>query len=215
MRCHHGVWRITLVYISLKRYYHTGNRTNNISLFNMKDIFSRKRKRLENLFQLPRNSMEERAVPLNVPATDCKTVVPPDVPAIVPTAVPADVPVNVPKKPPRKSACAPAAVPITVPGTTHATSSNSAANSVANSAANSKEKINKRRAKRIKLGKRTSVSIRTYRKDPRVNIRDYICDIHGDRHALKRGILLTSEQWNVLKENIDVIDEGLKKRRVQ
>ena len=192
MRCHHGVWRITLVHISLKRYYHTDNRTNNISLFNMKDIFSRKRKRPDNLFQLPRNSMEERAVPLNVPlnvpATDCKTVVPPDVPAIVPTAVPVNVPVNVPKKPPRKSACAPAAVPITVPGTTHATSSNSVTNSVANSAANSKEKINKRRAKRIKLGKRTSVSIRTYRKDPRVNIRDYICDIHGDRHALKRGI---------------------------
>ena len=178
-------------------------------------MFPRKQKRSEQACQLPPNSMEERAVPLNVPSTDSKTVVTPDVSSVVPATVSTAVPVNVPKKPPRKSARAPAAVPITVPGTTHATASNSVANSVANSAANSKEKSNKPRAKRIQLGKRTSVSIRTYRKDPRVNIRDYICDIHGDRHALKRGILLTSEQWNVLKENIDVIDEGLKRRRVQ
>jgi len=138
-------------------------------------------------------------VPLNVPVTDRKTVVPPDVPTAVPTTVPVNVPATVPKK-------VPATVPKKVPRKHAAASSNSVANSAAKG---------KRGVKRIKLGKRTAVSIRTYRKDPRVNIRDYVCDIHGDRHALKRGILLTSEQWNVLKDNIDVIDEGLKRRRVQ
>ena len=68
-------------------------------------------------------------------------------------------------------------------------------------------------AKRISLGNRTFASIRTYRKDPRVNIRDYASDDHGDHHALKRGILLTTEQWEVLKLNMEAIDEGLKRRK--
>ena len=107
------------------------------------------------------------------------------------------VPVNVsPKVPPKDGA-----------------SANNLVNSAANSAANSVGKS--KRIKRIKLGNRTFVSIRTYRKDPRVNIRDYMSDMNGDRHAMKRGILLTADQWNVLKANMHDIDEGLKRRRVQ
>ena len=68
-------------------------------------------------------------------------------------------------------------------------------------------------SKCVKLGDRTFVSIRTYRKDPRVNIRDYVSDEHGGSHALKRGILLTSEQWNVLKKNIHRIDCALELRK--
>ena len=130
-------------------------------------------------------------LPRNVPAK-----VPVDVPTTVPVDVPVKVPVNVsPKIAPNSSV--------------NSASVNSVANSAANSAGKSK------RIKRIKLGNRTFVSIRTYCKDPRVNIRDYMSDMNGDRHAMKRGILLTADQWNVLKANMHDIDEGLKRRRVQ
>lgn len=133
--------------------------------------------------------LEETAVPLKVPA---------NVPLKVPANVSPKVPVNVPMKVPANvSSTASPIVPATVPVP--------AVKSVTKS----------KRIKRIKLGNRTFVSIRTYRKDPRVNIRDYMSDLNGDRHAMKRGILLTSDQWNVLKENMHEIDAGLKRRRVQ
>ena len=134
-----------------------------------------------------------------------------DTACVVPST--ADLPHNVPAKVPVDvSLKVPAKVPVNVSAKDRA-APNSSVNSAANSAANSAGKS--KRIKRIKLGNRTFVSIRTYRKDPRVNIRDYMSDMNGDRHAMKRGILLTADQWNVLKANMHDIDEGLKRRRVQ
>lgn len=145
--------------------------------------------------------MEDLVDTACVVPTAAQRNVPAKVPVDVSLKVPVKVPVNVsPKVPPKDGASANNLV-------------NSATNSAANSAVNSVGKS--KRIKRIKLGNRTFVSIRTYRKDPRVNIRDYMSDMNGDRHAMKRGILLTADQWNVLKANMHDIDEGLKRRRVQ
>ena len=141
--------------------------------------------------------MEDLVDTACVVPTAAQRNVPAKVPVDVSLKIPVKVPVNVsPKVPPKDGA-----------------SANNLVNSAANSAANSVGKS--KRIKRIKLGNRTFVSIRTYRKDPRVNIRDYMSDMNGDRHAMKRGILLTADQWNVLKANMHDIDEGLKRRRVQ
>ena len=139
---------------------------------------------------------------------------------VQPGCVPGNMPVNTVKVPANVAAKVPANVPAKVPvaGAAGNSSGNSPGNSPGNSSANSAAKkgpSRSKRIKRIKLGNRTFVSIRTYRKDPRVNIRDYMSDVNGDRHAMKRGILLTSAQWTALKDNMDDIDEGLKKRRVQ
>ena len=144
------------------------------------------------------------------------------VPAVVPVTVPQDsaVSVKVPVKVPQN---VPQGVPVTVPVTDQAASVTAPQDVPATPPSSPRKRpseavypqclIKKKPAKRILLGNRTFASIRTYRKDPRVNIRDYASDDHGDHHALKRGILLTTEQWEVLKQNMEAIDEGLKRRK--
>ena len=157
-------------------------------------------------------------VPAAVPVTVVPVTVPQDsaVSVTVPvTAVPVKVPVKVPQNVPQG---VPVTVPqdraasVTVPQDVPATPSSSPRKRPSD-AVYPQCLIKKKPAKRILLGNRTFASIRTYRKDPRVNIRDYASDDHGDHHALKRGILLTTEQWEVLKQNMEAIDEGLKRRK--
>ena len=151
-------------------------------------------------------------VPAAVPVTVVPVTVSQDsaVSVTVPvTAVPVKVPVKVPQNVPQ-------GVPVTVPQDRAAPVtdvSSSSPRKRPSEAVYPQCLIKTKPAKRISLGNRTFASIRTYRKDPRVNIRDYASDDHGDHHALKRGILLTTEQWEVLKQNMEAIDEGLKRRK--
>ena len=155
-------------------------------------------------------------VPAAVPVTVVPVTVPQDsaVSVTVPvTAVPVKVPVTaVPVKVPQN---VPQGVPVTVPVTDRVAPATppSSPRKRPSEAVYPQCLIKTKPAKRISLGNRTFASIRTYRKDPRVNIRDYASDDHGDHHALKRGILLTTEQWEVLKLNMEAIDEGLKRRK--
>ena len=135
----------------------------------------------------------------------------PKIPAAVPVTV---VPVTVPQ-----DSAVSVTVPVTVPQDRAAPVTDVSATPSSSPRKRPSEAvypqclIKTKPAKRISLGNRTFASIRTYRKDPRVNIRDYASDDHGDHHALKRGILLTTEQWEVLKQNMEAIDEGLKRRK--
>ena len=145
-------------------------------------------------------------VPAAVPVTVVPVTVPQD--SAVPVTVPAKVPVKV-------SQNVPQGVPVTVPVTDRVAPATppSSTRKRPSEAVYPQCLIKTKPAKRISLGNRTFASNRTYRKDPRVNIRDYASDDHGDHHALKRGILLTTEQWEVLKLNMEAIDEGLKRRK--
>ena len=151
-------------------------------------------------------------VPAAVPVTVVPVTVPQD--SAVPVTVPAKVPVKVSQNVPQG---VPVTVPVTVPQDRAAPVTDVSATPSSSPRKRPSEAvypqclIKTKPAKRISLGNRTFASIRTYRKDPRVNIRDYASDDHGDHHALKRGILLTTEQWEVL--NMKAIDEGLKRRK--
>ena len=69
-----------------------------------------------------------------------------------------------------------------------------------------------RESKFVQIGKRKYVSIRRYGGEPRVNIRQYVEDIHGRPYSTKRGILLTLDEWHQLKKSVKYIDSSLKER---
>lgn len=67
-------------------------------------------------------------------------------------------------------------------------------------------------ARAFPIGVHKFVTIRKHGGKPKVNIRDYTSDGHGDVYATKRGIMLSLEEWTLLKEQISTIDTALAKR---
>lgn len=71
-----------------------------------------------------------------------------------------------------------------------------------------------RRNRLFSIGEATFMAVRNLNKQPCVNIRNYNRDEHGRLCSTKRGILLSSEEWKALKEQIAVIDDQLQQRHV-
>ncbi|XP_074650214.1 RNA polymerase II transcriptional coactivator-like [Tubulanus polymorphus] len=61
-----------------------------------------------------------------------------------------------------------------------------------------------------KLSKMRFVSVSEFRGKPLVNIREYY-DKDGDLKPGRKGISLSIDQWNMLKQNMDAIDKDVKK----
>jgi len=62
----------------------------------------------------------------------------------------------------------------------------------------------------FQLAKMRYVKVREFKGKVYVDIREYYNDASGDMKPGKKGISLSVEQWNTLKENMDNIDEALK-----
>ena len=71
-----------------------------------------------------------------------------------------------------------------------------------------------RRNRLFPIGESTFMAVRNLNKQPCVNIRNYNRDELGRLCSTKRGILLSSEEWKTLKEQIAVIDDQLRQRHV-
>lgn len=69
-----------------------------------------------------------------------------------------------------------------------------------------------REPRKIKLGKFKYVTIRKFNGRPKVNIRNYSRDCYGKLLSTKRGLLLTTDEWNTLKESVSTIDQRLAER---
>ncbi|XP_023231488.1 activated RNA polymerase II transcriptional coactivator p15 isoform X2 [Centruroides vittatus] len=61
----------------------------------------------------------------------------------------------------------------------------------------------------FQLSKMRYVSVREFRGKVMVDIREYY-DSNGDLKPGKKGICLSLDQWNSLKEHIDSIDDAIK-----
>lgn len=66
-----------------------------------------------------------------------------------------------------------------------------------------------RESKLKKISEKKFVSIRKYRGEPRVNIRQYIRDSQGKPYATKCGITLTATEWKQLEKSFKDIDTSL------
>ncbi|XP_054714604.1 activated RNA polymerase II transcriptional coactivator p15-like isoform X2 [Uloborus diversus] len=62
----------------------------------------------------------------------------------------------------------------------------------------------------FKLSKMRYVNVREFRGKIMVDIREYY-DSDGDLKPGRKGICLNMEQWNALKEQIDSIDQAVKR----
>lgn len=62
------------------------------------------------------------------------------------------------------------------------------------------------RPQAVSIGDKKLVCIRYINKVPHINIRAYNRDEHGRMFSTKRGIMLTLEEWNRLKNQIASID---------
>lgn len=67
----------------------------------------------------------------------------------------------------------------------------------------------------IPLGGNKFVTVRSYNKQMKLNIRKYINDTHGKMYSTKNGIMLTATEWRQLKKSVKDIDERLKSRQLK
>ena len=65
---------------------------------------------------------------------------------------------------------------------------------------------------RIHLGKNKYVSVRKFNGKQIIDIREYY-DKDGDTLPGKKGIALTLDIWETLKNNIEIIDEAIVKNK--
>ncbi|CAF0791941.1 unnamed protein product [Didymodactylos carnosus] len=63
--------------------------------------------------------------------------------------------------------------------------------------------------KRYELGKMRHISVSEFKNKPYVNIREYYYDKDGEKPG-KKGISLSTEQWQKLKTFVNQIDKDLK-----
>ena len=72
-----------------------------------------------------------------------------------------------------------------------------------------------RRNRLFSIGENMYMNIRRLNKKPCVNIRNYNRDEHGRLCATKRDLLLSSNEWEQLKNVIAVIDGELQQRQAK
>lgn len=58
----------------------------------------------------------------------------------------------------------------------------------------------------LSIGERKLVGVRFINKKPHINIRAYHKDEHGRMFSTKRGIMLTLDEWECLKRQINDLD---------
>lgn len=58
----------------------------------------------------------------------------------------------------------------------------------------------------LSIGDRKLVGVRFINKKPHINIRAYQKDEHGRMFSTKRGIMLTLDEWERLKKQINDLD---------
>ncbi|XP_053502243.1 SUB1 regulator of transcription a [Ictalurus furcatus] len=63
----------------------------------------------------------------------------------------------------------------------------------------------------FQIGKMRYVSVREFKGKVLIDIREYWMDQEGEMKPGKKGISLNPEQWNQLKEQIDDIDDALRR----
>ncbi|XP_030625107.1 SUB1 regulator of transcription a [Chanos chanos] len=63
----------------------------------------------------------------------------------------------------------------------------------------------------FQIGKMRYVSVRDFKGKVLVDIREYWMDQEGEMKPGRKGISLNPEQWNQLKEQIDEIDEAVRR----
>ncbi|XP_062870379.1 SUB1 regulator of transcription a [Trichomycterus rosablanca] len=63
----------------------------------------------------------------------------------------------------------------------------------------------------FQIGKMRYVSVREFKGKVLIDIREYWMDQEGEMKPGKKGISLNPEQWNQLKEQIDDIDDAVKR----
>ncbi|XP_066507262.1 SUB1 regulator of transcription a [Hoplias malabaricus] len=63
----------------------------------------------------------------------------------------------------------------------------------------------------FQIGKMRYVSVRDFKGKVLIDIREYWMDQEGEMKPGRKGISLNPEQWNQLKEQIDDIDEAVKR----
>ncbi|KAI4875223.1 hypothetical protein NFI96_010694 [Prochilodus magdalenae] len=63
----------------------------------------------------------------------------------------------------------------------------------------------------FQIGKMRYVSVRDFKGKVLVDIREYWMDQEGEMKPGRKGISLNPEQWNQLKEQIDDIDEAVRR----
>ncbi|TRZ02288.1 hypothetical protein DNTS_003181 [Danionella cerebrum] len=63
----------------------------------------------------------------------------------------------------------------------------------------------------FQIGKTRYVSVRDFKGNVLVDIREYWMDQAGDMKPGKKGISLNPEQWNQLKEQMSDIDDAIKR----
>ena len=68
----------------------------------------------------------------------------------------------------------------------------------------------KTRAVVVSIGDKKLVSIRYINNVPHINIRAYSRDSHGRMFSTKRGIMLSRDEWNSLKKQMNDIDPDIK-----
>ncbi len=61
----------------------------------------------------------------------------------------------------------------------------------------------------IELSKNRQVSVKLFKKNVLIDIREYY-NKNGTLEPGTKGISLTLEQWNTLKENMNLIDDRIK-----
>lgn len=64
---------------------------------------------------------------------------------------------------------------------------------------------------RFPLSKNRFVTVSTFKSRVHVDIREFYVDDAGERKPGKKGISLTREEWDKLKENMDDIEKAIKK----
>ncbi|XP_072514552.1 SUB1 regulator of transcription a [Salminus brasiliensis] len=63
----------------------------------------------------------------------------------------------------------------------------------------------------FQIGKMRYVSVRDFKGKVLIDIREYWMDQEGEMKPGRKGISLNPEQWNQLKEQIDDIDEAVRR----
>ncbi|GAA6091838.1 SUB1 regulator of transcription a [Tachysurus ichikawai] len=63
----------------------------------------------------------------------------------------------------------------------------------------------------FQIGKMRYVSVREFKGKVLIDIREYWMDQEGEMKPGKKGISLNPEQWNQLKEQIDDIDDAVRR----